>query len=136
MSRKASQNGNLSDEARADLAPHGRLRLAFPVASALYVTKDPTSGALTGMSMDLGNELAARLGVAFEPQPCTTVRDLIDATGTGRWDIATIVMEAEREKIFDYSSAYIEADSTYLVPAGATVRNVADVVCPLKSGPP
>lgn len=112
--------------ARADLAPHGKLRLAFPVASALYVTKDPATGTLKGMSLDIGAALAARLGVPFEPQPCAAVRDLIAATGADHWDIATIVMEAEREKIFDYSKAYLEADSTYLVPAGSTIRTVAE----------
>jgi polar amino acid transport system substrate-binding protein len=115
-----------SDAARAELAPHGRLRLAFPAASALYVTKDPATGALKGVSMDIGAELAARLGVAFEPLPCAAVRDLIAATGADKWDIATIVMEAERAKTFDYSRAYIEADSTYLVPAGSPIRAVAD----------
>ena len=112
--------------ARAELAPSGRLRLAFPVASALYVTKDAATGALRGVSIDLGTELAARLGVPFEPVACAAVRDLIAATGTGQWDVATIVMEEERAKTFDYSQAYLEADSTYLVPAGSTVRAVAD----------
>lgn len=115
-----------SDAARAELAPHGKLRLAFPVASALYVTRDPTTGTLMGVSMDIGAELASRLGVSFEPLPCAAVRDLIAGTGTDKWDIATIVMEAEREKTFDYSKAYIEADSTYLVPAGSVIRTVAD----------
>ena len=118
--------GPPSPEARADLAPHGKLRLAFPAASALYVTKDPVTGALKGVSMDIGTELAARLGVPFEPLPCTAVRDLIAATGADRWDIATIVMEAERAETFDYSRAYIEADSTYLVPAGSAIRAVAE----------
>jgi polar amino acid transport system substrate-binding protein len=115
-----------SAAARADLAPHGKLRLAFPVASALYVTKDPATGTLKGVSMDIGAALAARLGVPFEPLPCAAVRDLIAATGADRWDIATIVMESEREKTFDYSSAYLEADSTYLVPAGSAIRTVAE----------
>ncbi len=112
---------------RAELAPHGKLRLAFPVASALYVTKDAATGALRGLSMDIGAELARRLGVPFEPLPCATVRDLIDATAADTWDVATIVKEAERETIFDYSRVYLEADSTYLVPAGSAIVTIADV---------
>ena len=115
-----------SAAARAELAPHGKLRLAFPVASALYVTKDPATGALKGLSLDLGEALAARLGVPFEPLPCPSVRDLLAATGADRWDIATIIMEAEREKTFDYSKPYLEADSTYLVPAGSAIHTVAE----------
>lgn len=115
-----------SAAARTDLAPHGKLRLAFPAASALYVTKDPATGALKGVALDLGAEIAKRLGVPFEPMACAAVRDLLAATGADRWDIATTVMEAEREKTFDYSKAYLEADSTYLVPAGSTIRTVAE----------
>lgn len=115
-----------SDAARADLAPHGKLRLAFPKASALYVSEDPATGALKGMALDIGVGLAARLGVPFAPQPCASVRDLIAATGTDRWDVATIIKEAERETMFDYSKPFMEADSTYLVPAGSPIGSVPE----------
>lgn len=115
-----------SDGARRELAPQGKLRLAFPVGSALYVTRDPADGALRGVSIDLGNALAVRLDVPFEALPYGSVRELIDATGTGAWDVATLVMEDGRRSILDYTRAYLEADSTYLVPAGSAVRVVAD----------
>jgi polar amino acid transport system substrate-binding protein len=122
----ATQHAMPSDEARADLAPRGKLRLAFPAASALYVTRDPATGQLRGVSMDLGAALAERLGVPFEAKPYKAVRELIADTGKDAWDIATIVMEDERRKTFDYSRAYLEADSTYLVPAGSAIGKVAD----------
>ncbi len=119
-----------SDAARADLAPHGELRLAFPMASALYVSKDPVTGELKGMALDIGAALAARLGVRFAPQPCAAVRDLIATTAKDRWDIATIVKEAEREAMFDFSRPYMEADSTYMVPAGSAIRSVPEADTP------
>ena len=122
MNTDTSQQAKPSDEARADLAPQGKLRLAFPAASALYVTRDPATGELRGVSTDLGAALAERLGVPFEAKPYKAVRELIADTGKGEWDIATIVMEDERRKTFDYSRAYLEANSTYLVPAGSPSR--------------
>ncbi len=119
-----------SAEARAELAPTGKLRLAFPQASALYVTPDPATGTLRGVSMDLGAALAGRLGVPFEAKPYKAVRELIADTGKGEWDVATIVMEDERRKTFDYSRAYLEANSTYLVPAGSATQKVADADMP------
>ncbi len=126
MSADTSQHVMPSAETRAELAPTGTLRLAFPQASALYVTRDPATGSLRGVSMDLGAALAERLGVPFEARPYKAVRELIADTGKGAWDVATIVMEDERRKTFDYSRAYLEADSTYLVPAGSTIEKVAD----------
>jgi polar amino acid transport system substrate-binding protein len=126
VSADTTQQATPSDEARAELAPKGKLRLAFPAASALYVTRDPVTDELRGVSMDLGAALAERLGVPFEAKPYKAVRELIAATGKGEWDVATIVMEDERRKTFDYSRAYLEADSTYLVPAGSAIEKVAD----------
>lgn len=126
MNANTTRHAMPSDQARAELAPKGKLRLAFPQASALYVTRDPATGALRGVSMDLGAALAERLGVPFEAKPYKAVRDLVADTGKGEWDVATIVMEDERRKTFDYSRAYLEADSTYLVPAGSVIQKVAD----------
>jgi polar amino acid transport system substrate-binding protein len=115
-----------SDTARAELVPQGKLRLAFPVGSALYVRKDAATGALGGLSIDIGNALSARLGVPFAAKPYNSVRELMAAVGSGEWDIATIVIDDERQALVDYSKAYLEADSTYLVPAGSTIRKVTD----------
>ena len=126
MSTDTTQRATPSAEARAELAPRGRLRLAFPAASALYVTRDPASGELRGVSMDLGAALAERLRVPFESKPYKAVRELIADTGKGEWDLATIVMEDERRRTFDYSRAYLEANSTYLVPAASSIEKVTD----------
>ena len=126
MNTSATPHATPSDQARAELAPNGTLRLAFPQASALYITRDPATGTLRGVSMDLGAALAERLGVPFDAKPYKAVRELIADTGKGAWDIATIVIEDERRKIFDFSRAYLEADSTYLVPAGSTIQKIAD----------
>lgn len=126
VSTDTTQRATPSDQAHADLAPQGKLRLAFPAASALYVMRDPATGELRGVSMDLGAALADWLGVPFEAKPYKAVRELIADTGKGEWDVATIVVEDERRKTFDYSRAYLEADSTYLVPAGSAIQKVAD----------
>jgi polar amino acid transport system substrate-binding protein len=112
---------------RGELTRHGKLRIAFPVASALYVVKDSATGNLRGVSIEVGRELATRLGVPFEPRAYATVRDLIRATDSDEWDLATIVVEPDRETVLDFSEPYLEADSTYLVPQGSSMRGGPDV---------
>jgi ABC-type amino acid transport substrate-binding protein len=48
------------------LAPTGKLRVAF-VSGPLYATKDPATGELKGVAVDLGKDLARRVGVPFDP---------------------------------------------------------------------
>ena len=126
MSPAQSPGITPSAAARTELTPHGMLRVAFPVASPLYVVKDPATASLRGVSIAIGTELARRLGVPFKACPYTTVGDLIRATGADEWDLATVVFEHERETVLDFSPPYLEADSTYLVPADSPVRTVPD----------
>ena len=49
MSRTSSSTAMPSAEARAELAPRGKLRVAFPVASTLYVVSDATTATLRGV---------------------------------------------------------------------------------------
>jgi hypothetical protein len=53
-------------EARAQLAPTGKLRAGMNLGNTLFTTRDAASGELRGVSVDLMRELAARLGVPLE----------------------------------------------------------------------
>src|SRR5258705_13395583 len=55
-----------SPSAKAEMAPTGRLRVAFPV-NALTAPKNATTGELGGLTADLGRELARLVGVPYEP---------------------------------------------------------------------
>ena len=59
-----------------------------------------------------------------------TVRDLIRATDADEWDLATIVAEHDRATLLDFSTPYLEADSTYLVRRESGIRNVVDADVP------
>src|SRR5688572_10480594 len=54
-------------ETRAALAPIGKLRVGFLATTPLHAIKDAASGELKGPAVDLGREMARRLGIPFEP---------------------------------------------------------------------
>ena len=126
MSPKQSSGILPSTAARTELIARGKLRMAFPMASALYVVKDPATASLRGVSIEIGTELAKRLDVPFEPRPYATVRDLIRAADADEWDLATVVVEQDRQSVLDFSEPYLEADSTYLVAQESRIRAVPD----------
>ena len=52
--------------ARAELAPNGKLRVALIMSNQVLVSKDLRTGEIRGVTVELGNALAQRLGVPFE----------------------------------------------------------------------
>src|SRR5215213_9917303 len=63
----AGNSAAQTPEARQALAPTGTLRVALQQANHLNVSKVSASGEMTVVGFDLGQELARRIGVPFEP---------------------------------------------------------------------
>jgi polar amino acid transport system substrate-binding protein len=117
-----------SEAARSALAPTGRLRVGF-LASPLYATRHPTSGELSGVAVDLGRELATRLGVPLEPVVHNGVAALMAGArpgGAGEWDVVLTGITVERAATLDFSAPYLQVEWGYLVGAGAAGAAVAD----------
>ena len=74
-----------TQEERQALAPTGKLRMGLVANEPVFATKDPRSGELRGAGIDLGSELARRLGVPMRTS--TRVRRVRCATATRspRW---------------------------------------------------
>jgi polar amino acid transport system substrate-binding protein len=113
-------------EALQALAPTGKLRVAF-LLGPLYATKDPATGELKGVAVDLGKDLARRVGVPFDPVVYPNPPALVDGAKSGAWDVALIGINAERAAAMDFSAPYMEVESGYLVRAGVSIATASDV---------
>ena len=127
--------------ARAELAPTGKLRMAFPLPNALIVNKDAANGELRGMVIEVGRALAAHLGVPFEPVGYANIAKMMDSVNAGEWDIAMVAIDPARAKVFDFTSPFMAVDSTYLVQGNSSIMSSIDVdqpgvriAIPVKSG--
>jgi polar amino acid transport system substrate-binding protein len=116
-----------SDLIKSQLAPHGVLRAAINMGNFLLVTGKTESGDPDGVSPDMARAIAARLGVPVKFVPYAKPADLADAAGTDTWDIGNIGAEPQRAAKIAFSAAYAEIEATYLVPAGSTIKSIADV---------
>jgi len=115
--------------AKKELAPTGKLRVGIAVAAtpgAGNVARE-ADGSYRGVAIDLGTELAQKLGVAIEFVPYPNSGALTDAVAGGAWDVAFIPVDAERKKKVDFGSAHIVLQSTYLVGPGSPIQTLADV---------
>jgi polar amino acid transport system substrate-binding protein len=114
-----------TNEERAALAPTGKLRLALLATNATN-PKNPATGEIGGPAVDVGKELASRLGVPFEIVGYRTVSEFVGSAGKGEWDITSIGINPEREKLFNFTAPYMQIESGYLV-RGMGIRTIAEV---------
>ncbi|MDB5921922.1 MAG: transporter substrate-binding protein [Betaproteobacteria bacterium] len=111
----------------SELAPTGKLRVGINMSNFLLTRRDPTTGEPAGLAVDLGRELARRLGLAIELIPYPNPGALADAAKTGVWDVGFLGAEPQRANEIDFTAAYVEIEATYLVPPGSSLRSMDEV---------
>lgn len=134
--------GTPTADARTDLAPSGKLRVALLLGSSLFVNKDPVTGEVRGgMAVEVARALAERLGVPFEPVGYANVAKFMEAVKSNEWDIIVFGIDPTRAGVLDFTTPFLEVDSTYLVPGNSPIRSVIDadqpgvrIAVPAKSG--
>ena len=114
-------------ETKHALAPTGKLRVAFLATAPTHAIKDPATGELKGPAVDLGREMARRVGLPFGPVAYTSLPPLLAGANAGEWDIAMMGVSAERAQHVDFTSPYMVVEFGFLVPSGTAISAVADV---------
>ena len=114
-------------KARSELAPTARLRVGINTGNFLLVTKYAPGTEPRGVAPDLGRELGRRLGLPIEFVVFDSAGKLADAGKAGAWDVAFLGNEPQRANEIAFTGAYLEIPVTYLVPAGSSIRAMADV---------
>jgi len=117
----------MSADVVSQIAPTGVLRAGINLSNFLLVTGKSASGDPEGVSPDMAREIATRLGVPVKYVPYKTPGELADAAGSGAWDIGLIGAEPQRAEKIAFTAAYVEIEATYLVPAGSSLKAIADV---------
>lgn len=110
----------------ADLAPTGNLRVALNMGLVTLVTKDPGTGELRGVAVELGRELGGSLKIPFVPVEYSGVAGIVGDVKANKWDVAFLAVSAGGAVAMDLSPAFMDVDYTYLVPAGSRITTVAD----------
>src|SRR6476660_1127257 len=111
------------------LAPTGTLRggvVTAPAASAFFAIRDG-GGEVKGVTVDLIRGFAAALKLPLALQVYDNSGQVTDAVAKGDCDLAFMPQDAERAKRVDFGPAYYFIESTYLVPAGSTIRTIDEV---------
>ncbi len=111
----------------AELAPTGTLRAGINMSNFLLVSDRTPDGGPVGVAPDMARAIADRLGVPVRYVPYPKPGELADAAESDQWDIGLIGAEPARAEKIEFTPAYVEIQSTYLVPAGSPLHAVEEV---------
>jgi len=111
---------------RQALAPSGKLKVGVYLGSPTSLLRD-ANGAAKGVTYDLGQELAARLGVPVELVEYPRVAAVIDAIKAGQVDFTVTNATPARAKDVDFTPPILALELGYLVPQGSKVTSPADI---------
>src|SRR5215467_8612900 len=107
----------------ADLIRAGKVRIGlFPP----QYTKDPVTGELKSVWVEIARALAARIGVQVVLLEHPTPPKVVECLKAGACDVIFLPFDARAANNGDFSSPFIQIEYTLLVPSGSSIRSVAD----------
>ena len=112
---------------RNELAPTGKLRVGINYGNPVLATRDPASGELRGVAVDLARELGRRIDLPVELVGFDAAGKMFEAVRAGAWDVAFLAIDPGRADEIDFTAAYIEIEGTYLVPAGSPFHAIEEI---------
>ena len=126
----ALAGGAQAQSAREELAPTGKLRIGVYPGSPSSMIDDPTTHEKHGVTVEVGEALAGKLGVGYEFVVYPRVAEVVDAIKAGAVDFTVTNATPARAEIVDFGPHLLALELGYLVPAGSSVQTVEDVAKP------
>src|SRR6266571_5526871 len=120
-------NGQQAADPRiADLVRTGKLRVGLGVVAPHWAIKDPQTGELRGVAVEIARALATRLGIELVAVEYPSPPAVLDGLKVDAWDVGFLAMDPSRAVVVDFSPPYLQIDATYLVQDGSSIRNIND----------
>ena len=109
------------------LAPTGRLRASINLGNPILAATDPATGRARGVSVDLAEALASRLGVPLETIEFPAAIRSVDAVTGGGADVGFFAIDPLRGADIAFTDAYLLIEGAYMVRADSPCRTNEDV---------
>ncbi|MGF6725294.1 polar amino acid transport system substrate-binding protein [Paraburkholderia sp. GAS41] len=117
----------LAPSVRTAFLPTGKLRASLNLGNPILVKRDAATGQPFGVSVDLANEFARRLGVEVEQVVFDTAGQSVEAVADGRADIGFFAVDPARGANIAFTAPYVLIEGYYLVHDESAIRHNAQV---------
>jgi polar amino acid transport system substrate-binding protein len=115
LCEKVARTQSVPADVRSSLAPTGRLRIAINHGNAVLAHRDPDTGRLSGISVDIAEELGRRLGVPITLVPFDGAGKVSAAATSDVWDVAFLARDPERARGISFTAPYVVINGNYVV---------------------
>ena len=99
----------------AAFAPTGHLRASINLGNPILAGKDPESGQPAGVSIDLAQSFASRLGVPLELVVFDTAAKSVEAVRKEQADIGFFAIDPLRGEGITFTAPYVLIEGAYMV---------------------
>lgn len=103
-------------------APHGVLRASINLGNPILANRHPQSGAPFGVSIDLAQAFAQRLGVGLELVVFDTAGQSVEAVRAEQADVGFFAIDPLRGDGIAFTAPYVLIEGAYLVPEASSLR--------------
>ena len=109
------------------LIPTGKLRVCINLGNALLAQLEPKSQGPRGISVDLAQALARKLGAELQIQLVNTAKESVAAVANKEADIGFFAIDPARAKDIAFTQAYLHIDACYVVRKGNSLQGGQDL---------
>lgn len=108
-------------------APGGRLRACINLGNAILAGKDPVGGQPAGVSIDIAQAFANRLGVPLELVVFDTAAKSVEAVKKEQADIGFFAIDPLRSDGITFTAPYLLIEGAYMVRNESSLRSNEEV---------
>lgn len=108
------------------LAPTGTLRAVINLGNAVLAQRQ-ANGSPAGVTVDLSREIGRRLGVPVELTAFDAAAKVVEALGSGHFDIGFLAIDPQRADTIDFTPPYVLIEGAYVVRNDAPYHSLADL---------
>ena len=108
-------------------APTAKLRASINLGNPILANRNPATGEVFGVSVDLARALAQELGVPVELVVFDAAAKSVEAVKTGLADIGFFAVDPLRSDGVRFSAPYVQIEGAYLVRNASALTDNAQV---------
>jgi polar amino acid transport system substrate-binding protein len=116
-----------SSAQRTTLSKTDTVRAAYLATNPAQTMKDPATGELRGVVVDLVRELGRTRDVTMTLVGLESPQRVIDAVRNGEAEIGFVAYNPERAGPVEFSKPYLLVQQTFIVKDDSPIRSIADI---------